>query len=66
MARVMARVMATVYIGQHSAQSAAGVTACKASVMQLRTAGVGTMVRTPLDSIAGLNEPVAVWPFIAG
>ena len=27
---------------------------------------VGTMVRTPFDSIAGLNEPDAVWPFIAG
>ena len=24
------------------------------------------MVRTPLDSLAGLNEPEAVWPFIAG
>ena len=27
---------------------------------------VGTMVRTPFDRIAGLNEPDAVWPFMAG
>ena len=27
---------------------------------------VGTMVRTPFDSMAGLNEPEAVWPFMAG
>ena len=27
---------------------------------------VGTMVRTPFDRIAGLNEPEAVWPFMAG
>ena len=27
---------------------------------------VGTMVRTPLDNMAGLNEPDAVWPFITG
>ncbi len=30
------------------------------------TIWVGTMVRTPFDSMAGLNEPEAVWPFIAG
>ncbi len=30
------------------------------------TIWVGTMVRTPFDSIAGLNEPEAVCPFIAG
>ncbi len=27
---------------------------------------VGTMVLTPLDSIAGLKEPEAVWPFTTG
>ena len=27
---------------------------------------VGTMVRTPFDRIAGLNEPDAVCPFMAG
>ena len=30
------------------------------------TMWVGTMVRTPFDSMAGLNEPDAVCPFIAG
>ena len=30
------------------------------------TMWVGTMVRTPLDSKAGLNEPEAVWPFTTG
>ena len=30
------------------------------------TMWVGTMVRTPFDSIAGLNEPDAVWPFTTG
>ena len=27
---------------------------------------VGTMVRAPFDSVAGLNEPDAVCPFMAG
>ena len=27
---------------------------------------VGTIVRTPFDKVAGLNEPDAVWPFTTG
>src|SRR4029077_12582344 len=54
------------YVDQSLARSTYEPSAVLTTTRVPVTMWVGTMVRTPFDSMAGLNEPDAVCPFIAG